>query len=113
MSVKQTQVSLYMSHREQGKSQIKAAANADISERSGRRIEKGECDAKYTPRQSSTRQDPLGGVWESELIPMLENQPQLTPGTLFRELGKRHPGKYPASVKRTLQRRVLNRPTVI
>ena len=37
---------------------------------------------------------------------MLEKQPQLKPNTLFRELGKRYPGKYPHSIKRTLQRRV-------
>jgi len=60
VSVKEKQVSLYMSHRDQGKSQVKAALNADISERTGRRIEKGECDAKYTPRQVRTRDDPLG-----------------------------------------------------
>ena len=37
---------------------------------------------------------------------MLEKQPQLKPSTLFREWQKKHPGKYPHSVKRTLQRRV-------
>jgi len=95
-----------MSHRDQDESQVIAAAKAGMSERTGRRIETGECDAKYTPRQYSTREDPLAGVWESELAPMLENQPQLKPGTLFRELQKKHPGKYQHSVKRTLQRRV-------
>ena len=77
-----------------------------MSERTGRRIEKSECDAKYTPRQTRTRPDPLAAVWEAELVPMLENQPKLKPGTLFRELGKKYPGKYSHSVKRTLQRRV-------
>jgi len=95
-----------MSHRDQDESQVIAAAKAGMSERTGRRIEKGECDAKYTPRQYSTREDPLAGVWESELVPMLENQPQLKPGTLYRELQKKHPGRYQHSVKRTLQRRV-------
>jgi DNA-binding XRE family transcriptional regulator len=40
--ITQHQESLYMSKRQQGKSQETAAAKADISERSGRRIEKGE-----------------------------------------------------------------------
>jgi hypothetical protein len=40
--ITQHQESLYMSKRQQGKSQETAAAKAAISERSGRRIEKGE-----------------------------------------------------------------------
>jgi DNA-binding XRE family transcriptional regulator len=40
--ITQHQESLYMSKRQQGKSQETAAACAAISEQSGRRIEKGE-----------------------------------------------------------------------
>jgi hypothetical protein len=40
--ITQRQESLYMSKRQQGKSQEKAVACAALSERSGRRIEKGE-----------------------------------------------------------------------
>jgi hypothetical protein len=40
--ITQHQESLYMSKRQQGKNQETAAAKAAISERSGRRIEKGE-----------------------------------------------------------------------
>lgn len=49
--------------------------------------------------------DPLAGVWENELEPMLRQQPRLKPMTLFEYLQDRYPGKYP-QVLRTLQRRV-------
>ena len=39
MAVKKTQVTVYMSTRNQGKPQVKAAARAGISERTGRRID--------------------------------------------------------------------------
>jgi DNA-binding XRE family transcriptional regulator len=55
----QRQVSLYMSKRQQGCSQVTAAAKADISERSGRRIEKGERKSIPTKHNLLTRQDPF------------------------------------------------------
>jgi hypothetical protein len=40
------------------------------------------------------------------LEPLLAKNPQLTPVTLFEKLQKDHPGEYPDSRLRTLQRRV-------
>lgn len=100
------QVHLYMKNRKDGLGQITSSAKADISERSGRRIERGQLQPKKNVRKGRSRKDPLAGVWESLLTPKLENEPQLSPITLLEVLQKEHPEKYPDSVLRTLQRRV-------
>jgi hypothetical protein len=90
-----------MSKRQQGHSQVTAAAKADISERSGRRIEKGERKSIPTEHNWRTRQDPLETVWEKELVPLLEKQGRLTGLTLWEYLEDEHPGEFPHSVLRT------------
>lgn len=105
--INEKQVRIYMSERNEAKIQITAAAKAGISERSGRRIEKGE----LTPgvkrkRHWRTRKDPFADVWESEIVPMLEKTPELQPITLFEDLQRKYPGKYPNSKLRTFQRKV-------
>ena len=100
------QVELYMRARSQNFTQAVAAAKAGIAERSGRSIEQGKhCDPKGTCR-ARRRPDPLGAVWESELCPLLEQQPALAPITLLEQLQDRYPGAYPDTMLRTLQRRV-------
>ena len=84
-----------------------AATKVGISVRSARRIEK----AKQLPSQGErrswrTRPDPLAGVWESELLPLIEAEPGLQGSTLFEEVQRRHPGQFPPGVLRTLQRRL-------
>lgn len=100
------QESLYMSKRQQGKRQETAAACAAISERSGRRIEKGERQSIPGERHWRTREDPLEAIWENELVPLLETEPQLTGLTLWEYLEDQHAGQFPYRVLRTLQRRV-------
>ncbi len=95
-----------MSTRKSGKSQETAAACAAISERSGRRIEKGEHQSIPGERHWRTREDPLDAVWEKELVPLLEQEAQLTGLTLWEYLEDEHAGQFPYSVLRTLQRRV-------
>ncbi len=104
--ITQHQESLYMSKRQQGKSQQTAAACAAISERSGRRIEKGARHSIPGERYWRTREDPLEGIWEKELVPLLEKESQLTGLTLWEYLEDEHAGKFPYKVLRTLQRRV-------
>jgi hypothetical protein len=96
-----------MKHREQGQSQIKAAACAGISERTARRIDAHEHSSQQAqlPRDYKTRKDPLETVWESELEPMLRQQPGLLPITLYEYLQDSYPGQYD-KVQRTLQRRI-------
>ena len=100
------QVQVYMRAREEGCTQQASAAIAGFSERSGRRIEKGEHQPKYgQEREWRTRPDPLAGVWESELEPMLKREPRLEPTTLYEYLINKYPGQYEQTL-RTLQRRV-------
>jgi hypothetical protein len=96
-----------MKARENGCTQETAAAKGEMSVRSGRRIDKGEHrPQRGRPHDWRTREDPFAAVWESELVPMLERQPQLQALTLLEHLQQQHPGKYGRSVLRTLQRRV-------
>lgn len=100
------QVERYMTSREQGYPQATSAAKAGISERSGREIEAGKrFDPKKQPRHWRTRQDPLEAVWETELIPLLEQAPDLQAITLLEHLQSCYPEMYPDKVLRTLQRR--------
>ena len=94
-----------MKNRQSGNTQVLAAAKAGISERSGRRIENGERNVKHA-RKHRTRKDPFELVWKSELVPMLENEPELTGLTLWEYLDEKYPEKYPYSMLRTLQRRI-------
>ena len=102
--ITQHQESLYMSKRQQGKSQETAAAKAAISKRSGRRIEKGERHSVPGERHWRTREDPLEAIWENELVPLLEKESQLTGLTLWGYLEDEHTGQFPYKVLRTLQR---------
>ena len=94
-----------MNSRQSGDTQQQAADKAGISVRTGRRIEKGE-RGEPQERHWRTRADPLAGVWESELVPLLEQEPGLTGITLWEYLDDKYPGIYPEMKLRTLQRRI-------
>lgn len=96
-----------MKARESGCTQETAAAKGGFSERTGRRIDAGEHQPQRgRPHDWRTRKDPLAQVWDSELVPLLQQQPQLQAMTLFEYLQQKYPGKYGQSIMRTLQRRV-------
>lgn len=96
-----------MLERNKGNLQVTAAAKAGISERSGRRIEQGGITPGVKAKRNwRTRKDPFAGVWESEIVPMLEENDDFQPLTLFEHLNMKYPGKYPQSNLRTFQRRV-------
>jgi transposase InsO family protein len=100
------QVLKYKEHRNK-MSQVAAAAKTAISERSARRIESSQAlPSQSPPRDWRTRQDPLAGVWDSGIVPLLRTDAALNAVTLLEELQRRYPGQYDASVLRTLQRRV-------
>lgn len=84
-----------------------AAAKVGISVRSARRIDDAQAlPSQREPRAWRTRPDPFRGVWESEIVPMLEAAPGLTAMTLLEELQRRYPGQFEVALLRTLQRRV-------
>jgi len=96
-----------MSEKNKGNPQDTAAAKAGISSRSGRRIENGEITPGVKAKRNwRTRQDSFADVWESEIVPLLEENNQLQPLTLFEHLNKKFPGRYHQSQIRTFQRRV-------
>ncbi len=98
-----------MRERQQGHAQKTAAALASVCERSGRRIE--VAPTSYTAptlqgRTWRTRGDPFEAVWQRDLVPLLEREPALQSAALLFWLQQQHPGLYPRSLLRTLQRRL-------
>lgn len=83
-----------------------AAAKAGFSASTAYRLEKDPRlpSQKKAPR-SRRRADPLEGVWENEVIPMLKAAPSLRPIAVFDELRRRRPDMS-AGVRRTLERRI-------
>lgn len=83
-----------------------AAAKASISSATGFRLARD-------PRMPSTkkgprgrrRPDPLGDLFEGEIVPMLTAAPGLQPIAVFEEIVRRHPDLGPG-VRRTLERRI-------
>ncbi|WP_159690495.1 IS21 family transposase [Cognatazoarcus halotolerans] len=100
------QVRLYMSKRKHHSQEI-AAAKAGISVRSARRIDRDATLPSQKPRRYwRSRPDPFADVWDTEVAPMLMSAPQLQAITILRKLQDDHPGQYPDSTRRTLERRV-------
>jgi hypothetical protein len=56
------------------------------------------------PRVYRTRANPFEGIWEAEIVPLVQSMPSLQAITILRELQRRHPGRFPDSQLRTLQR---------
>jgi hypothetical protein len=83
-----------------------AAAKAGFSTASGYRIEADPRlpSQKKTPR-GRRRPDPLTGVWDSEIVPMLEAAPGIRAVAIFEEICRRHP-EMGAGVRRTMERRI-------
>lgn len=100
------QVHLYMTHRKHHTQEL-AAAKAGMSTRSARRIEGLASLPSQRPRRYwRSRADPLGAVWESEVVPLLKSTPGLMAITILRKLQDDHPDEFPDGVLRTLQRRM-------
>lgn len=96
-----------MTEKNKGHIQLTAASKAGISERSGRRIEKGEIVHASKPvRHWRTRKDPFEAVWEDEVVPMLEKNFKLQPLTLFEHFAPIYPNQFQNSKLRTFQRKV-------
>ena len=83
-----------------------AAAKAGFSAAAAYRFEKspGLPSQKKAPRERR-RLDPLAGVWDSEVVPMLIAAPALRSIAIFDELLRRHP-ELGSGMRRTLERRI-------
>lgn len=83
-----------------------AAAKASISPASAYRIEHDPRlpSQKKVPRERR-RPDPLAGIFDEQIVPLLQATPGLRPVALYEELMRRHPELDPG-IRRTLERRV-------
>jgi hypothetical protein len=83
-----------------------AAAKAGFSTATAYRIEADPRlpSQKKKPR-GRRRPDPLAGVWESEIVPMLEAAPGVRAVAIFEEMCRRHPETI-TGVRRTVERRI-------
>ena len=106
------QIRLIEEARMQGKTQVQAAAVADVSERTVRSYESGGAPTKMTQRRTyRTREDPFDAVWDEVCVPLLQSDTKrkLTATGLLRYLQGREEGGtelYPDDKLRTLQRRM-------
>ena len=78
--------------------QTTAAAKAGLSVATARRIDLDPRppSTKKQRRTWRTRPDPLEGLWEEEILPLLVAAPGLRPITLFDEMERRHPERISA-----------------
>jgi len=82
-----------------------AAAKAGFSTTTAYRIEADPRlpSEKKEPR-GRRRPDPLAGVWESEIVPLLAATPELRAIGVYDEMVRRHPEL--RSTRRTMERRI-------
>ena len=93
----------------EGKKQQTAAAMAGMSERSARKWQCGPLPSETKQeRRWRTRPDPFDGVWEEEILPLLQGEAagRLRATTIIEWLEEKFPGRFSASQLRTLQRRL-------
>ena len=83
-----------------------AAAKAGFSTATGYRVDEDPRlpSQKKAPR-GRRRPDPLAGVWDAEIVPILKAAPGLRAIAVLAEIGRRHPDIGPG-VRRTLERRI-------
>lgn len=109
MYITDAQVRLLRQKLNEGKTQETAACVAGMSMRSARKWQDGSIPSqRKQPRSWKTRPDPYEGVWESDVVPLLEADDKgvLEATTILEELMRRHPSRFGPGQLRTLQRRV-------
>ena len=83
-----------------------AAAKACISRASAYRIEKGpRLPSQKKTQRGRRRPDPLAGIFDDEIVPLLKAAPGIRPVAIFDEMMRRHP-ELDEGVRRTLERRI-------
>jgi len=103
------QVKLFRKKRMEGKKQEAAAAMAGISVRTARRWKTGPLPSQTKKARTwRTRPDPFAEVWDDVVVPLLktDEERKLQAKSVLKELRRRHPGQFPKSLVRTMQRRM-------
>ena len=83
-----------------------AAAKAGMSRATGYRI--SQCPTLPSQQgraRGRRRPDPLGDIFDAEVVPLLQSAPGLRPVAIFEEMLRRHPELSPG-IRRTLERRI-------
>jgi hypothetical protein len=85
---------------------VLAAAKAGFSASTAYRVEHDpRLPSQKKPPRSRRRPDPLAGIWDGEIVAMLQATPGLRAIAVFDEIRRRHPEISPC-VRRTLERRM-------
>lgn len=83
-----------------------ASAKAGFSTATGYRIKTDpRLPSQKKAQRERRRPDPLAGIWDTEIVPMLTAAPNLRAIAVFEEMRRRHPDLLPG-VRRTLERRI-------
>ena len=83
-----------------------AAAKASISVAAAYRIEKDpRLPSQKKAQRGRRRPDPLAGIFDDEIVPLLKAAPGIRPVAIFEEMMRRHP-ELDEGVRRTLERRI-------
>ena len=83
-----------------------AAAKASISTATGHRLAGDpRLPSMKKAARGRRRPDPLGDLFETEIVPMLKAAPGLRPIAIFAEIVRRHP-ELGEGVRRTIERRI-------
>jgi len=99
------QMRLYMKFRQTDALPV-AAAKASFSTATAYRFEHDHRLASHRqPVRERRRPDPLGEIFETEIVPMLKAAPTLRAVAIFEEMQRRHPS-LSVGVRRTLERRI-------
>ena len=99
------QMRLYMLFRQKNGLQL-AAAKAGFSTATAYRIAADpRPPSSKKNRRGRRRPDPLAGIFDEEIVPMLKRTPGLRAVALYEELMRRHP-ELGSGIRRTLERRV-------
>jgi len=86
-----------------------AAAKAGFSESTGQRIERDPrlpSEKKRKRGHGGGKPDPLEGLWDEEIVPLLSATPGLRPFAILQEMQLRYPERNLAPARRTLERRM-------
>jgi hypothetical protein len=99
------QMRLFMQFR-QTDTVAAAAAKASFSAATGHRLARDpRLPSMKKGARGRRRPDPLGEIFEGEIVPMLKAAPGLRPIAIFEEIARRHP-ELGAGIRRTIERRI-------
>ena len=99
------QMRLFMHHRRTDTVAV-AAAKASLSPATGYRLARDpRLPSMKKGVRGRRRPDPLGDLFDAEVVPLLEAAPGLRPVAIFEEVLRRHPA-LGTGIRRTLERRI-------